>query len=388
MGEVLSFSPHPQKESSPIRPVRASLEDGRLSPAKSGGRADLSRRLFLASSLALAACDTTSAAPVIDATPLKSIAPFPIGTAAMAGQFDDPAWVELALTQVSQLTPEWEMKMEYILSAPGDYRWDAPDRIADFCTAHELRLHGHALIWFSQGAEQFAGLDRTAFVAEFDRYIAAVAGRYRGRTVGWDVVNEAVAEDGNGLRDCHWSQTLGQDGYIARAFEQAKAADPDAVLFLNDYNLENLPAKGATFLRLVERLLAAGVPIGGIGTQSHLDIEIPAGQTTAFIREAAQFGLPIHVSELDASLRSEGRIDTRSRQTRIAQQTARVAELAEAFVALPSAQRYAFTVWGLRDTDSWLRRDAKDDGKDSPLLFDADGRPNAMFQAVAGAIRP
>ncbi len=348
----------------------------------------MDRRLFLASTLAVAACGNTAAAPAIEATPLKSIAPFPIGAAAMAGQFDDPAWVDLALTHVSQLTPEWEMKMEYILAGPGDYRWDAPDRIADFCTAHELRLHGHALIWYSQGAEQFAGLDRARFIAEFDRYIAAVARRYRGRVVGWDVVNEAVAEDGNGLRDCHWSQALGQDGYVARAFEQAKLADPDAVLFLNDYNLENNPTKGATFLRLVERLLKADVPIGGIGTQSHLDIQIPAGQTAAFIAEAAAFGLPIHVSELDASLRSEGRIDTRPRQTRIAQQTARVAELAEAFVALPAAQRYAFTVWGLRDTDSWLRRDARDDGKDSPLLFDAAGRPNAMFEAVAGAIRP
>ena len=200
------------------------------------------------------------------------------------------------------------------------------------------------------------------------------------------MVNEAVAEDGNGLRDCHWSQAFGQDGYILRAFEQAKAADPDAVLFLNDYNLENTPAKGATFLRLVERLLKAGASIGGIGTQSHLDIEIPAGRITAFMREAAQFGLPIHVSELDASLRREGRVDTRSRATRVEQQTARVTELAEAFVALPPAQRYAFSVWGLRDTDSWLRRDARDDGQDSPLLFDADGRANPMFEAAAAAI--
>ncbi|WP_253189187.1 endo-1,4-beta-xylanase [Brevundimonas sp. LM2] len=313
--------------------------------------------------------------------------PFPIGTAAMAGQFDDPAWVHLALTHVSQLTPEWEMKMEYILAGPDDYRWDAPDRIAAFCVTHGLRLHGHALIWYAQGAEVFEGLDRARFIEAFDGYIATVAGRYRGRAVGWDVVNEAVAEDGNGLRDCHWSRALGQDGYIARAFEQAKAADPDAVLFLNDYNLENNPTKGATFLRLVERLLKAGVPIGGLGTQSHLDIEIPAGQTRAFFRDAAAFGLPIHVSELDASLRSEGRIDTRSPRQRIDQQTARVAELTEAFVALPPAQRYAFTVWGMRDTDSWLRRDARDDGKDSPLLFDAAGQPTPMFDAVAGVIR-
>ena len=349
----------------------------------------IDRRALLASALALAACEkNASAAPAIAATPLKSIAPFPIGTAAMTGQFDDPAWVDLALTHVSQLTPEWEMKMEYILSETGEYRWDAPDRIADFCTTHGLRLFGTTLIWYSQDSAWFRALAPARFRTEYDRYIQTVAQRYRGRATGWDVVNEAVAEDGNGLRTCLWSEALGQEAYIARAFEQAKLADPDAVLFLNDYNLENLPTKGATFLRLVERLLKADVPIGGIGTQSHLDIEIPAGQTAAFFREAAQFGLPIHVSELDASLRGEGRIDTRSQRQKIEQQTARVAELTEAFMDLPPAQRFAFTVWGMRDTDSWLRRDARDDGKDSPLLFDAAGRATPMFQAVAGAIHP
>jgi len=349
----------------------------------------LSRRAVLASGLALAACQRGAQArtTVQPMAPLKAVAPFPIGAAAMSGQFDDPAWVALADTHLSQLTPEWEMKMEYILAAPGRYRFDAPDRIAAFCAAHDMRLHGHALVWYSQGAEAFAGLDRARFAAEYDRYIAAVASRYRGKVAGWDVVNEAVAEDGNGLRDCHWSQAFGQDGYIIRAFEQAKAADPEAVLFLNDYNLENTPTKGSTFLRLVERLLKAGAPIGGIGSQSHLDIEIPAGQITAFMREAAQFGLPIHVSELDASLRREGRVDTRSPARRIEQQIARVTELAEAFVALPATQRYAFTVWGLRDTDSWLRRDAKDDGQDSPLLFDAGGQANPMLDAVATAFR-
>ncbi len=348
----------------------------------------MNRRVFLASTLALAACgrrEATAQATIAD-RPLKSLAPFPIGAAAMSGQFEDPAWVALASRHVSQLTPEWEMKMEYILQTPGRMTFDAPDRIAAFCAANGMRLHGHALIWYSQGAEAVAGMDPATLGREYDRYISEVAGRYRGKVAGWDVVNEAVAEDGNGLRDCHWSQAFGQDGYIIRAFEQAKRADPEAVLFLNDYNLENNPAKGATFLRLVERLLKAGVPIGGIGTQSHLDNEIPDGQITAFLREAAGFGLPIHVSELDASLRSEGGIDTRSPGTRIDQQTARVAELTEAFMGLPEAQQYAFTVWGLRDTDSWLRRDGKDDGKDRPLLFDTEGRPGPMYQAVAGGL--
>jgi endo-1,4-beta-xylanase len=207
---------------------------------------------------------------------------------------------------------------------------------------------------------------------------------------GWDVVNEPVAEDCDGLRDCHWSRALGMYGYMVRAFKQAKAADPDAVLFLNEYNLENIPRKGATFLKLVERLLKLGAPIGGIGTQSHLDIEIPAGQITRFMRDAASLGLPIHVSELDFPMqRDGGRMpDLRSTAERRAQQVARVGELAEAFMALPERQRYAFTTWGLRDTDSWLvRAEGKNRPDESALLLDASGRANPAFQAVAEAFQ-
>ncbi len=104
------------------------------------------------------------------------------------------------------------------------------------------------------------------------------------------------------------------------------------------------------------------------------------------MNEARQFGLPIHVSELDASLKRGGRMpDLRSRAQRREQQTARVAELAEAFVSLPPAQRFAFTVWGVRDSHSWLRRGENDDGRDSPLLFNDEGRPNPLFGVLSGA---
>ena len=346
----------------------------------------LDRRALLALPLALAACERfASAEPAVPpARPLKSLAPFPVGVCAKSPQFEDPAWVTLATANFSQLTPEWEMKMEYILAdGPGRLRFDGPDAIAAFARHHGLRLHGHTLIWYAQGERAFAGLDRSAFTAAFDRYIATVAGRYRGQVVSWDVVNEPVTDEGSDLRDCHWSRMLGADGYMVRAFEKARAADPDAVLFLNDYNLENTPRKGATFLRLVERLMKAGAPIGGIGTQSHLDIRIPAGQIRAFFRDAASLGLPIHVSELDASLRSEDRVDLRPRAQWIQQQTARVGELAEAFMALPERQRFAFSVWGARDTDSWLRQGQRDDGEDQVVLFDGAGRPNPMYAAVA-----
>ena len=346
----------------------------------------IDRRALLALPIALVACDRFAsaepAAPMAD-RPLKSLVPFPVGVCAKSSQFNDPTWLNLVTTHFSQLTPEWEMKMEYILAEGlGQLRFDGPDAVAAFAREHGLRLHGHTLIWYSQGEQAFAGLDRAAFTSAFDRYIATVAGRYRGQMVSWDVVNEPVTDEGSELRDCHWSRMLGPDGYMIRAFQKARAADPDAVLFLNDYNLENTPRKGATFLKLVERLMKAGAPIGGIGTQSHLDIRIPAGQIRAFFRDAASLGLPIHVSELDATLRSDDRVDLRTRPQRIEQQTARVAELAEAFMALPERQRFAFTVWGLRDTDSWVPEGQPNDGQNQPLLFDGAGRPNPMYAAV------
>ena len=371
--------PHPSRSASHLLPQ--------------GEKDAVSRRALLAAPLALAACERFASASTPDgppAPPLKDLAPFPFGATGMTWQLDQPDWVEQMLRHCSQLTPEWEQKMERTLGPGFTYDFEPSDRVVAFARDNGLRVHGHTVIWYSQGAEVFddVTVPRARFAAEYDRYIAAFVGRYRGRMAGWDVVNEPVAEDGDGLRDCHWSRALGMDGYMVRAFEQAKQADPDAVLFLNEYNLENIPRKGATFLRLVERLLKLGAPIGGIGTQSHLDIEIPAGQITAFMRDAASLGLPIHVSELDFPMeRDGGRMpDLRSTTEKRAQQVARVGELAEAFMALPEAQRYAFTTWGLRDSDSWLvREEGKNRPDESALLLDARGRPNPAYQAVAEA---
>ena len=353
----------------------------------------MNRRTLL-TSLALApviaGCRRTATAgtPPADIPPLKSIAPGAFGTCVQVANLTDPAWLNLARTHVSQLTPEWEMKMEYILADGLDRpHLDRADRIARFASDNGMALHGHTLIWYAQGEDVFSGLDNAAFDRAFDGYIATVAGRYRGKVRSWDVVNEPILDDGSGLRDCHWSRRYGQDGYILRAFEKAREADPEAILFLNEYNLEGIPAKGSQFLRLVERLLKAGCPLQGIGTQSHLWIDIPDGQIADSMRELAAFGLPIHVSELDVTLRTDDRLDLRGLQDRLARQTARVTELAEAYTRLPAAQQFAFTTWGLRDTDSWYRKADKDDGKDRPLPFDAAGQPNPMAAALASAFQ-
>ena len=357
------------------------------------GETDVSRRLVLGGAMALTACRGRAQDAAVDrgpAPPLKSLTAVPVGCCVMTGELQDPAYAELLVRHVSQVTPEWEMKMEYILNEDGSFRFDAPDQIAAFAKQHDLRLYATTLIWYAQDPVAFRRIDGSgkAFADAYRNYILAVAGRYRGQAAGWDVVNEAVAEDGEGLRDCLWSRNLGQDDYMARAFDHAAEADPAAMRFINDYNLDSLPKKRATFMALVERLLKRGAPLTGIGTQSHLNADLTPGAVTTAIKELASFGLPIHVSELDVSinraLRPLGsRAPLREKQARL------YGEAAEAFMALPERQRFAFTVWGLRDKDSWLRSQAENPSPpyDEPLLFDDDGKAKPTFWAVADVLK-
>jgi endo-1,4-beta-xylanase len=358
-------------------------------------RPALARRGVLASlaATALTACSRPSQSQTprafdasIDAALLKSVAHFPVGCAVSSGNLPDPAFAALLTRNFSQITPEWEMKMEYILKDDGTFRFDAPDAIAAFARDHGLRLFCHTLVWYAENAAAFTRIDGQGkvFADAYANYILTVAGRYKDQAVAWDVVNEAVNEDGEGLRDCLWSRNLGgQIDYMRRAYDIAHEADPNALLLINDYYLERLPKKRATYLRMVETLLKAGAPLGGLGNQSHLFADLAPGAITAAIADLASMGLPIHVSELDISLNWAkalfvSRDDLVQRQARLA------GEIGEAFAKLKPAQRFAFTTWGLRDKDSWLRSQKENPTPpwDAPLLFDDDGRPKPMLVAL------
>jgi endo-1,4-beta-xylanase len=334
----------------------------------------LSRRGFVASAVALAACDprARSQTPPLNLVPLKRAAPFRIGTCVTASELDDPAFAALVAAQVSQLTPEWELKMEYVVQGDGSLRFEAPDRIAAFATDHGLRLFGHTLAWYAQKPDAFVRLEGGAFKDAFASYVTTVVGRYRGRAVGWDVVNEAVAEDGNGLRDSLWSQRLGQLEHMRLAFDLAHAADPGATLFLNDYNLESNPAKRATFLNLAEQLLKAGAPLQGLGTQTHVAADLAPGAITMALKDLASLGLKVRISELDVSLARASGFDLERKQAAL------YAEAAGAYDALGPAKWSDITLWGLKDSQSWLRHE---NASDTPLLFDDSGRPKLAAQA-------
>lgn len=348
----------------------------------------LDRRMLLTGLTALAGCDkiglsqaqAEAAPPSVPPPSLKTLAPFRIGTCVQAGQIADPVWAALAAQNCNQLTPEWEMKMEYVVGEDGAFRFDRSDAISDFARHNGMRLYGTALVWYAEKPNWFQKLppDRAGFAKAYDGYIQTLVQRYRG-AVGWDVVNEAVAEDGEGWRQSLWSERLGDFDHMVRAFHVAKAADPDAVLFLNDYNLEYLPKKLDTFQKLLDRLLSAGAPVSGIGAQTHVNADLEPGLFPKTLETLAKFGLPIHVSELDVSMvRAEKKFP--SPAAKQSAQSAVFTEVAHAYSSLPDHQKFALTLWGLRDSDSWLQ---KENATDTPCIFDTEGQANPAASALA-----
>lgn len=321
-----------------------------------------------------------------DTLPLKSHVSFPLGVCAMTAQMNDPQWASLIATHFDRITPEWEMKMEYILQPDGGLRFDAPDRIVRQARLNGQSVLGHTLIWYAQDGDYFQQLkaDRRDFETAYRTYIRQVMSHYKGHVDGWDVVNEAVRDDGSDLRDCLWREVLG-DAYIDIAYQAAHEADPACPLILNDYNLEYYPAKRKRFLKLVEGLQKRGVPLNVLGTQTHIAADLPKGAITETLRDLAATGLKIHLSELDVSLKEAAQNALDFGNYRDAQR-ALYEEVAEAYTALPAAQQFGLTLWGLRDEDSWYNRQNKGMVADEPLLFDDAGRLKPVGQAFVKAL--
>ena len=365
-------------------------EDGGLIPA--GPAAPASRRAALLGLLALSACGRTGGEADAQAyaseprrgppPPLRDLAAFPVGTCLSTAELADPAYAALVVRQCSQVVPSWQLQMEATLRDDGRFDFAAADAIAAFARANGLGLHATSLLWYGERPAALQRLDGSGepFARAVENYVTAAAGRYRGQASSWDVVNEAVEPDGSRLRDCLWTRNLGGDAYVERAFEWARAADPHAVLVLNDFDLEKSVAKRRAFLRVAERLLARGAPLGALGTQHHLDMASDPAAIGPAMRELASLGLPLRVSELDCSTSGGPALPLAERLRR---QGRLYGAVAEAFLALPAHQRLAFCVWGLDDRRSWLRYQAGGDAEDRPCPFDDADAPKPAFWALA-----
>jgi endo-1,4-beta-xylanase len=363
----------------------------------------LNRRAMILAGIVAASLAAGAQAP----TTLKDAykGSFYIGAAINAAQADgsDERGAAIVKAQFNSISPENVLKWERIHPQPDTYVFGPADKYVEFGEKNHMFIVGHNLCWHAQTPDWvFQDADgkpitRDALLKRLHDHIFTVVGRYKGRIQSWDVVNEALNEDGT-LRHSKWFEIAGED-YIVKAFQWAHEADPSAQLNYNDYNLEN-PEKRRGAIALIKKIQAADVPIAVVGSQGHLHLDWPSTDAEeATVTELAAAGVKVAITELDIDL-----------LPRVAPNTADVSlnvkadpKLNPYAAGLPAdmqqalAKRYAslfavylrhrdvvsrVTLWGVSDADSWLN-DWPVVGRTSyPLLFDRAGKPKPAFDAV------
>jgi len=336
---------------------------------------------------------------------------FLVGVAINRAQFSeqDARAVSIITSQFNSVSPENILKWESVHPELGKYAFEGPDQYVTFGEKHHMFIVGHTLIWHNQTPrwvfqdEKGNPVDRETLLGRMRDHIQTVVGRYKGRINGWDVVNEALNEDGT-LRQTNWMKIIGED-YLVKAFEFAHQADPKAELYYNDYSLENEPKrKGA--IELIKKLQAAGVQVAAVGLQGHNKMDWPTvEQEEATINDFAKLGIKVHITELDIDVLPAA---SRNRGADISLNVELQAQLNPYSKGLPDpvqqqlANRYAelfrvfqkhrdvvdrVTFWGVTDQDSWLNNWPVRGRTSYPLLFDRNGQTKPAFDAVLEAAK-
>ena len=298
-----------------------------------------------------------------------------IGTAVQSGLLNNGQYEAIAGREFNYITAEYEMKWNTHEPGPGVFDFRAGDAIVGYAASRNQRVKGHTFIWHGATPGWVNGLSPADFRLAFDRHIRTVAGHYRGRIHAWDVVNEAIADDGMSLRDTIFRQKLG-DGYIADAFRIAREADPQARLFYNDYGGEGLSAKANRIYDLVRDLIAQGVPIDGVGLQMHVSAtnRPPGASIASNIRRLADLGLTVHISEMDVRINNV----PGAQPARLEAQKTAYNEIVRVCLGEPRCE--AITFWGFTDAHTWI-------SGDMPLLFDAQYAVKPAYTGVLDALR-
>lgn len=331
---------------------------------------------------------------------------FMVGAALNPAQFTGQDLLEDAIieAQFNTISPENILKWEVVHPHPETYDFSLADKYVEFGQQNHMFIVGHNLVWHSQVPkwvfEDDKGnpLSRDVLLDRMHDHITKVVGRYKGKISGWDVVNEALNEDGT-LRQSPWMKIIGDD-YIEKAFRFAHDADPDAELYYNDYSLES-EAKRQGALELVGKLKAKGVLITGVGLQDHVSMDWPtADQIETTISEFGKLNVKVMITELDVDVLPW----PASKQTAdISLNVAVDPKLNPYPNGLPEAVQQALskrygdlfdayakhcglltrvTFWGVTDKDSWKNNWPVKGRSNYPLLFDRNARPKPAFEAV------
>jgi GH35 family endo-1,4-beta-xylanase/peptidoglycan/xylan/chitin deacetylase (PgdA/CDA1 family) len=320
---------------------------------------------------------------------------FPIGVAVSPRSLKTDE-AQLILQQFNSMTPENAMKMGPIHPGEHEYNWSGADSIAAFAKRNDLKLRGHTLCWHNQIPDWLFKdstgnvVTKEVLLQRLKEHITAVVKRYKGTVYAWDVVNEVISDKPDEyFRPSLWYKICGEE-FVAKAFQYAHEADPDALLFYNDYN-EIDPVKRQKIIRMVKGLKDAGIPINGVGLQGHWAVNEPSKeQLEKTLEDFSQLGLKLQITELDISVypkehnareaRPEDAITVFSKEKESKQMDVykMCFELFRKFKNVISG----VTFWNISDRSSWLDDFPVRNRKDHPLLFDKDLKPKKAFWKV------
>ncbi|WP_345763509.1 endo-1,4-beta-xylanase [Diaminobutyricibacter sp. McL0608] len=298
-----------------------------------------------------------------------------IGTAVNTDQLaSNPAYTAILNSQFSSVTPENVMKWDAVEPTQGTYNWAPADALVASAKANGQLVRGHTLVWHSQLpawlTQEASSLSADQLRALLKKHITDEVTHFKGKIWQWDVVNEAFNDDGT-LRDTIWLQKLGS-GYIADAFRWAHAADPKAKLFYNDYNIEYTGPKSNAVYALVSQLKSQGVPIDGVGFQTHLDTQYGLPDLENNLQRFAKLGL--NVAETEVDVRTTLPVTSLEQNAQVAGYTSTLQ------ACLAVKQCISYTVWGFGDAYSWVPSVFAGEG--AADIYDADLQPKAEYTAL------
>lgn len=326
---------------------------------------------------------------------------FTIGTALSAPQIEgrDPKADSLVKKQFNVLTAENSMKSMFLQPEWGRFDFRIGDLLTDYAAKNNMQVIGHTLIWHSQlPGYVYRIKNKDSLQTFFTSHIRTVASHYDKKVLGWDVVNEALNEDGS-MRPSIFQRLLGDD-FVTEAFRLAQEATPSSELYYNDYNIEQ-PAKRAGTIRLVKKIQEAGVRIDGVGIQGHWQVgQVPFAEIEKSIVEYAALGVKVMITELDIEVLPRNftgaEVSQRMRNSNdpaLNPYTAGLPEsvqnqLAEDYATLfkiflkHSDKISRITFWGVNDGQSWLNGWPVPGRTNYPLLFDRNYQPKPAYYKV------
>ncbi len=291
---------------------------------------------------------------------------FDFGYASLLEWYNRPdadLYADTARQDFNIVSPENSMKWGQINPYEDEYDWEASDRLVAYAKANSMKIHGHPLIWHRQLPRWVQRTEASELRAVMLKYIRQVVNRYNNDVAIWDVVNEALEEDGT-LRQSQWLTSLGET-YIADAFRQARLYARDAELLYNEYDVSWDGPKSDGMYSLMQSLLAQNVPIDGVGFQMHIDAGFDRfDEVRDNFQRFADLGLDVYVTELDVGI-ADGQ--TEAQQADVYQQVLSL--------CLEQPACRALQIWGFTDRYSWRKTL-------SPLIMDKDYQPKAAWFAL------